>query len=227
MSPRDFKLSPSDFAFLWEECKRCFYLKVARGFARPPMPFPRVFHTIDAGMKEFFNGRRSETLAPGAPAGVVKFGDGWVESRAVTFPGLAPACHIRGIFDAVIELDGGGFAVVDFKTTDLKSDHAKKYSRQLHAYALALENPAPSAMALGPVRKLGLLIYAPASFRQEGPDSALLEGKLAWREIPRDDAGFRGFLESVVALLECADPPPADPECRMCRYRNDSRATGW
>jgi len=33
------KLSPSDFAFLWEQCKRCFYLKVVHGIRQPSMPF--------------------------------------------------------------------------------------------------------------------------------------------------------------------------------------------
>ena len=35
MSNRAWKLSPSDFAFLWQECKRCFYLKNVTGFQRP------------------------------------------------------------------------------------------------------------------------------------------------------------------------------------------------
>ena len=46
-STKNWKLSPSDFAFLWEECKRCFYLKVARGFYRPRTPFPGIFSVID------------------------------------------------------------------------------------------------------------------------------------------------------------------------------------
>lgn len=40
------KLSPSDFAFLWEECKRCFYLKVVNGIQRPPLIMPKIFMTL-------------------------------------------------------------------------------------------------------------------------------------------------------------------------------------
>lgn len=29
------KLSPSDFGFLWQECPRYFWLKVREGFRRP------------------------------------------------------------------------------------------------------------------------------------------------------------------------------------------------
>ena len=36
--PAMLRLSPSDFAFLWEQCKRCFYLKVVHGIRQPSMP---------------------------------------------------------------------------------------------------------------------------------------------------------------------------------------------
>ena len=29
-----FKLSPSDFGFLYDECKRCFYLKVKHNYTK-------------------------------------------------------------------------------------------------------------------------------------------------------------------------------------------------
>ena len=45
------RLSPSDFAFLWEECKRCFYLKVVKEFYRPRSLMPKIFNVIDAQMK--------------------------------------------------------------------------------------------------------------------------------------------------------------------------------
>ena len=47
-------LNPSDFAFLWEECKRCFYLKIVSGFRRPGGPMPKIFNIIDEQMKTHF-----------------------------------------------------------------------------------------------------------------------------------------------------------------------------
>ena len=35
-------LSPSDFAFLWDDCPRCFYMKVARKHLDPPRPSQRL-----------------------------------------------------------------------------------------------------------------------------------------------------------------------------------------
>ena len=230
----NFKLSPSDFAFLWDECKRCFYLKVARGFPPPQQPFPRIFGIIDEQMKNWFGGKRSETMAPGVPAGTVRFGDGWVESTPVKLKGRSATCYIRGIFDAIIELEDGGYAVIDFKTTRMKRSSLEKYGRQLHAYAYALENAAEGQTALSPVRSLGLLVYEPSSFAQTGSAAVQMEGaaaalggKLAWHGIERDEKMFRRFLGQVLDVLEAAEPPPPSPGCAMCKYRDGARRTGY
>jgi hypothetical protein len=232
MDGPSFKLSPSDFAFLWDECKRCFYLKVVLGFARPAQPFPRIFGIIDLAMKKCYEGTRSEEMAPGAPAGRVKFGDGWVQSEPMGFPGGTAQCHIRGIYDTVIELDSGGFAVADFKTTAVRPASLRKYSRQLHAYALALEKPAPGMPAMAPVERLGLLVYEPSGFslgENASPQrrSAALGGSVTWIEVKRDMDAFIAWLGTVLAVLEQPIPPPADTECKMCQYREASRRTGW
>ena len=50
---------------------------------------------------------------------------------------------------------------MDVRTTELKSCLADFYSPQLHAYALALENPAFGRELLKPVMLLGLLCFEP------------------------------------------------------------------
>ena len=54
-SDQNWKLSPSDFAFVWRECKRCFYLRVAKGFQRPRPIMPKIFTLIDAKMKTYYS----------------------------------------------------------------------------------------------------------------------------------------------------------------------------
>jgi len=49
----NWKLSPSDFASLYEECHCYFYLKVARNYQRPRGPFPKIFTIIDGLMKDY------------------------------------------------------------------------------------------------------------------------------------------------------------------------------
>jgi len=38
---------------------------------------------------------------------------------------------------------------------------------------------------------------------------------------------FTAWLGELLAVLEQPIPPPADPECKMCHYRESSRRTGW
>ncbi len=227
MSRNSYKLSPSDFGFLWEECKRCFYLKVARGFDRPSQPFPNVFNVIDRQMKACFEGARSENMAPGTPPGIIAYRDEWVQSVPLELPGRGATCFIRGIFDTVVKLDDGGYSVIDFKTTELKPGLARRYSRQLHAYAVALEHAASGNLSAGPVSSLGLLVYSPTAFAKEGAGGAALKGNLTWVEIERDDGAFREFLDGVLGVLESPEPPAPDPKCGMCRYRAEGRRTGW
>lgn len=125
------KLSPSDFAFLWEECRRCFYLKVARGFQRPRSIMPKIFTNIDSQMKQFFAGKRTEKILPRLPAGVVEYGDKWVESIPFKPDSQCSKCFIRGKVDTILKLDDGSYAVIDFKTAETRSEHIPLYARQL------------------------------------------------------------------------------------------------
>lgn len=92
---KTFKLSPSDLTFLWDECKRCFYLKVVLGQNRPAMPFPSIFTKIDGLMKKYFDGQSTHLLTPELPPGLVVFGDRWVESLPISLPGHASQCYLR------------------------------------------------------------------------------------------------------------------------------------
>ena len=68
-----YKLSPSELTFLWDECQRCFYLKVVRKFNRPGMPFPKIFTRIDRLMKDFFYQLPSNEISPELPSGQVAY----------------------------------------------------------------------------------------------------------------------------------------------------------
>jgi len=226
VSNRAWKLSPSDFAFLWEECKRCFYLKTVMGFQRPRPIMPRIFHVIDSQMKVCFEQTRTEDIAVGIPGGVIAHGDEWVESNRITRKGGSSTCYLRGKFDTVVRFDDGTYGVVDFKTSEAKANQVPRYARQLHAYAYALENPAPRKRGLSPVTRLGLLVFEPARFSHDGDGKASLAGNLTWLEIPRDAAAFLQFIDDVLSVLERHAPPDGTPSCEWCQYRGASRQTG-
>ena len=223
MEQKCWKLAPSDFAFLWEDCKRCFYLKVVHGFRRPSSPMPKIFTRIDMQMKLCFGGRRTEDVLPGLPGGLLEFSEKWVTSIPLVIPGRASGCFVRGKFDTVIRFDDGTFGVVDFKTCDRNDHHIPLYARQLHAYAFALELAAAGSLCLKPVSRLGLLVFEPTAFSKDGNGSCYLGGGLKWIEIPRTDGAFKQFLAEVLDLLESTTVPSPNPDCGWCHYQGASR----
>ncbi len=219
---RRFKLSPSDFAFLWEECKRCYYSKVVEGVSRPRTPLPKIFTAIDASMKAAYLGARTSDVTASMPPGQLAFPETTVESETLMVTGRAAPFFIRGRFDCALQLDDGSYGVVDFKTAPVEPAHLSVYARQLHAYAFALEHPAPQNFGLEPVSTLGLLVFEPARFRPQGGE-AELQGRVAWVELPRDDGAFADFVAGVLEVLEAPSPPPPDPFCEWCIYRGVRR----
>lgn len=119
----NWKLSPSDFTFLWEECPRCFFLKIVENRPRPWTPFPGVFKKIDAAENQFFAGRSTKDISQTLPDGVVEYGEKWVESDPIAVPGHRDTCFIRGRFDVVVHFQDGTYGVVDFKTTETRDPH--------------------------------------------------------------------------------------------------------
>ena len=78
-----YKLSPSDFAYLYEECKLCYYLKVKHGIYQPSMPMPGVFSAINSRLQGNLLGHNLKKLAIDLPDGQVVSQEGWVESQLV------------------------------------------------------------------------------------------------------------------------------------------------
>jgi hypothetical protein len=223
---RNWVLNPSDFAFLWEECQRCFYLKVVHNFRRPKLSMPRIFTLIDSQMKANYAGKETRDVMPFLPSGTIDPSASSVQSLPLSVLGHHSTCTIRGKLDTVVRFDDQTFAVIDFKTSGSKSEHVSLYGRQLHAYALALENAATGKLALRPVTTLGLLVFEPSGFVAIGSSEACLNGSVKWLRIPRDDSKFLAFLGNVLDVLDAGVPPDASVGCEWCKYRMQSRETG-
>ncbi len=230
---QNFTLSPSDFAFLWQECGRCFYLKYVAGYKRPFGAFPSIFGAIDGAMRDRFMGAPTGDLTPDLPPGTVTHGEKWVHSQPIHRDGHSATLTIRGKFDTVVTFDDGSYGVIDFKTSNIKPQSVRLYSRQLRAYAYALENPLPGKLSLSPITVMGLLSYTPdtfdaeASTRANEKGRAVLGGTLNWHAIKRNTTSFMAFLDEVLTLLELPEAPEADPKCNWCQYRESARLTGF
>jgi hypothetical protein len=213
----NYRLSPSDLTFLYDGCKHCFVLKVKYGISQPSIPLPSIFSMIASIQKSYYSGRRTEEFCPSLPPGIVKFGEKKVCSKKIQIPDSDSTCYISGRFDIVAELDNGGFAIIDFKTGNPKDEKSAMYSRQLNAYAMALENPEPGALELRPVIHLGLIYFIPGNCELVQEAQQILKGPIQMIPIARDDGQFLDFLAGVVKLLDGPTPKMDPDKCAWCK----------
>ncbi len=206
-----YKLSPSDFAYLYEDCKHCYYLKVTQGIIQPSMPMPGVFSALNTRIQGSLVGKNLQTLSSNLPDCQVASQEGFVES--VTVPNTE--CFIKGKYDLLCKNADDTYTLIDLKISQPGEDKIAKYQTQLTAYKFAMEN----SKQANPIKitKMGLLIFYPdtVSF-EEG--IARLDFPPKWLEVTADDAGFLQFIKGVDTLLH-SDIPEVNPECKWCQYR--------
>jgi CRISPR/Cas system-associated exonuclease Cas4 (RecB family) len=194
-------------------------LKTKHNISQPSMPFPSIVSRIGALQKEYYSGKRTEEILPVLPPGIVKHGEKKIRSRVFNFPGSESTCFIEGRFDIVAELDDGSFAVMDFKTGSPSEESSETYGRQLHAYAISLEDPGPEALKLSPVSLLGLIYFTPDECSKPETSRQTLTGHLEWVNIERNDENFMSFAQDLVKLLDGPLPEPQPDTCKWCAYR--------
>lgn len=213
-----YKLAPSALTFLYEQCKRCYYLNVVHGISPPSIALPAVFSKIASLLKSHYDGKRTAELHPDLPPGIVKYAEKQVKSRTIRLPGYNSSCFISGRFDIVIQFDDNTYGVIDFKTGKSNEINRNLYSRQLHAYSYALENPAPGALALSPVTKMGLLYFYPTEVSQTSIERLSYEAEIQWVEIDKNEQGFLGFIEEILGMLDRPELPESSKDCPWCDY---------
>ena len=183
---------------------------------------PKIFQAIDQKMRERLIGERAENITPQIPPGLMKYGERWIESHAITFPHHISSCYIRGKLDGIIAFDNGTYGVVDFKTSKPTKKHRDFYFRQLNAYAYCLQNAGKGKFAVRPVSKLGLLVFEPTLFEYVQAGNALFQGSLTWIDVELNPNAFLAHLSDVLKVLERTEAPDASPDCKWCQYRGDA-----
>ncbi len=186
-----YKLSPSDFKYLWEDCKHCYYRKIKLGFPPPSGAFPAIFGRMNSLLQNSVMGLNLKDIHEDLPSGIVSIQEGYLKSTPV--PG-AEDCFISGRFDILTKLDDGTYSVIDFKITDPNEDQVRKFSNQLHAYKFALEHPAEGTPIK--VSRMGLVSVSPDAIEHK-------DGKLVftaspkWHPIEEDMEGFLKFVKEI------------------------------
>jgi hypothetical protein len=219
----EIKLAPSTFAFLWEECPRCFWMEATGGQKRPRVPFPAFFTHVDSTMKRRFADGGWHSVGDGLPRFRVEHTEKMIWSSPISVPGRNVRLVIRGKFDSILLTEPAALMMADFKCAPVKPEYLHKYGRQLHAYTYATDHPGAGSPIQRMIDGLGLLVFEPSTFAHEG-ETAQFGGALKWVPINRNDGDFRTFLDEVAALLERAQPPAPSPHCEFCRLAADKAA---
>lgn len=217
MHPYTWKVSPSDLAFLWDDCKRCFYRKVVQGIRRPRGPLPAIFTRIATLEASYFNGRRTEELVPELPPGTFRFKERRVMSHPIHLTAKGPGCQINGRCDMIMMFDDGHCGVVDFKTTEPRPLYLGNYGRQLGAYCYGFENADDYGIPIEPISMMGLLCLDPTQIVRSPKGSFWLRFRPTWVPFERDDAEFLRFMGQVAEVLDAPQPPLPSVICEFCK----------
>lgn len=213
MDKKQYKLSPSDFGYLWNDCKFCYVQKVKYGVV-PGSMFPAMFGRINNLLQTSIMGKNLQEVHPDLPSGIIEIQEGYL--RSIPVPG-ATDCFIQGRFDILTKLDDGTYTIIDFKiTTPDEEKLLKRYSSQLQAYKFALENPAAGTPYK--ISKLGIVSVNPEEMR-------LVNGKIVFTAVPRyhevkdNSESFLSLIKEVSAVLN-GELPKATETCGLCMYRS-------
>ncbi|MDO8639371.1 MAG: PD-(D/E)XK nuclease family protein [bacterium] len=205
-----YKLSPSDFAYLWNDCKHCYYQKVKLGVAHSGI-FPSMFGRINKLLQDSIMGMNLSDIHPDLPRGIILIQEGYMKS--VTIDGTN--CYLSGRFDILSKLDDETYAIIDFKITTPDEEKIQKYASQLHAYKFALENPADGEPIK--VSKMGVVSINPEQMK-------LIDGKVVFTTTPNyhpvkeDMASFHSLIREINDVLNGDLPAPSET-CNLCNYR--------
>lgn len=207
-----YKLSPSDFAYLYEECKHCYYLKVRRGISRPQGIFPAIFGAINTRLQGNMVGHNLQELSPSLPSGIVESQEKYVQSEKI----IGTHVYISGKYDLLVRQPDDSYMFIDLKLSAPRDEKITKYQSQLWAYAYAFAHPEKGEPKQ--VTRTGLLVFYPDKVTfSEG--SASLTFPPTWLEVPLDQDGFIQFIREINDLLE-GPTPPENQNCSWCQYRH-------
>lgn len=204
ISPTTLKLATDD---RWG-CQRCFWLKVKRGI-KPPEPsgLGKLHNDIHGWLYDYLRSHRLDLL----PAG--RLIETELEVRARERNGIV----LWGYADGVIEMEGGGYCVMDMKTTSSPEWASRNYALQLNVYAHCLMN-AQEGYPSFDVRRLGVLTFTGQRFGVNTADCAGIVGSLAWHEVKVDGGIVGRALGQAMTILERDEPPEMKADCAWCQF---------
>jgi hypothetical protein len=209
---KTYRISPSKLSYDLGGCHRCF-AEALNGERWPTRSFPGLFSRLDRHQRDYYDGKPTSAIDPSLPPGIIRNAKG-VMSATFTHNGVA--LTIKGILDAVAELDDGGLIVIDFKSSIPNNYLADRYRAQLSAYQWALTKPLRTEPR--DVTGLGLLVVCPESMADtEAGVASLLS--TTWIPVSYDQ-GFADLLRHICNIAANPFAAPSDINCDWCGLRD-------
>jgi len=212
---------------LHTECRRCFWLDLAKGVKRPPgFPFT-INNAIDYLLKAEFDVHREK----GTPHEIMKqykinaipFQHEKLNTWRHNFTGVQfehkkTGFLVYGAVDDIWVNPKGELIVVDYKATGAKEHKIyDSYRRQMEVYQWLLRQNGFE------VSTTGYFVFAQVNKGGGfGNGTASLSFDLFIEPLVGDDSWVEQALISAKKTFDMAEPPDAAPDCDYCNYRRQA-----
>ena len=214
-----YKFSPSEFAFGYQGCKRCYYDTKVRNITLTTR-FPSVFSKLDKLQKNFYQNQSSKIIDSSLEEGIIitEDADRTQKSKVLKDKKGRPF-YLSGRLDAYIK-HKDSYTIVDFKVTDINPKSIDSYRAQLQCYSLLFENPDDKSLKLTPVKGLGIFCFEPnkIEFINKVP---LFNMNTKYYEIEKNDEKILKYITEVIDFLENKTIPLFNEKCNICEYKKN------
>ncbi|MGA1332078.1 MAG: hypothetical protein ACO31D_02860 [Ilumatobacteraceae bacterium] len=207
-------ISPSDLTFLWNDCKRCFWLKYRHGIVASGM-MPGLVTSLSSRQEKWYKDKSSHHFSPSLPVGVVDSTGLKVQSAPIALDGNPSPFTLVGKYDFLLRYEHGTYGIIDTKIVGKNNGKGDFYWPQLSAYDYILANPATGESR--EVETLGLMVWAVGEVNFDGVNEPAITFPSVYEEVKRDLTKFNRFIADVVKVL-IGDVPKSGQRCSNCTY---------
>jgi len=212
-----FNFSPSEFAFGFESCKRCFYDKKVNGIELKTF-FPSMFSKFDSMQKNFYHSKSSKVISDELDEGEIISNYNKMLRSEILYDLKERPFTMSGKIDAYIK-HKDTFTVVDFKTTMINENKIDTYATQLQSYALIMEKPREGSLKLTPIKGLGIFCFDPSNISKANDKNCNIHMNTKWFNIPRDDGNLIKYITKIQDVLYSKEIPESGTNCGICNFR--------
>ena len=212
-----FNYSPSEFAFGFESCKRCYYDKKVNKI-EIKLPFPSIFSKFDILQKNYYHGKSSKVLSHKLEEGEIVANYNKILKSDILYDLKDRPFTMTGKIDCYIK-HKNSFTIVDFKTTNINEKKIDTYATQLQSYAMIVEKAKEGSLKLNPIKRLGIFCFDPSDITKAEENNCNIYMNTKWFEIKRDDKNLIAYITKIQDVLYLKKIPESSYTCGICNFR--------